>query len=108
MNSAGRVLVVDDDAVFRTRLVKAESKFVDDPVKAVARASAVVSDAIETLAEKLQDQQQEAQDIPGHPRTWNSISVPPMRIMSPGPRATSLTCSPLTHEPFRLPRSARL
>ncbi|GAB3858729.1 hypothetical protein [Dactylosporangium cerinum] len=42
---------------FRSRLVKAESKFVDDPVKALTRASAVVSDAIETLAEKLQEQQ---------------------------------------------------
>jgi hypothetical protein len=42
---------------FRQRLAKAESKFVDDPVKAVARVSAVVSDAIETLAEKLQEQQ---------------------------------------------------
>ncbi|MER7003512.1 hypothetical protein ABT297_10750, partial [Dactylosporangium sp. NPDC000555] len=42
---------------FRQQLVKAQSKFVDDPVKAVARASAVVSDAIETLAEKLEEQQ---------------------------------------------------
>src|SRR5574338_146684 len=55
----------------------------------------------------LQDEEQDAQDLARHPRTWNSISVDPIRMRSPGPSATSLTGWPLTSEPLRLPRSAK-
>src|SRR5688500_678230 len=56
---------------------------------------------------ELEDEQQDAQDVAGHVRTWNSISVSPTRMTSPGPSAIWLTGWPLTVEPLRLPRSAK-
>src|SRR5918996_570281 len=39
----------------------------------------------------LEQQEQDPKDLSRHPRTWNSISVSPISIRSPGPSAISLT-----------------
>src|SRR5919106_5573662 len=55
----------------------------------------------------LEDEQEKPQDVAGQPRTWNSISVPPIRMTSPGPSAIWVTGWPLTVDPLRLPRSVK-
>ena len=40
---------------------------------------------------ELQAEEDDAEDLAGHSRTWNSISVSPTLMTSPGPSAISLT-----------------
>ena len=54
----------------------------------------------------LEQQQDDHRDVLGQPRT-DSISVSPIRMMSPGPSAISVTGWPFTDEPLRLPRSVK-
>src|SRR6188508_1109909 len=56
---------------------------------------------------ELEEQEEDPQDVTGQERTWNSIWVSPIRMMSPGPSAIWLTGCPFTVEPFRLPRSVK-
>src|SRR5579859_732857 len=58
---------------------------------------------------ELEDEDQDPQGFLGaHPPTPNSSVVSPIWMTSPGPSATSCTGCPLTVDPLRLPRSAKL